>query len=294
MPKFSAVNKEDRLFTEMALRLVGFGRDGIPFSFGTAFVIRPYLLVTARHVVEEFISNSHLTEKNNELEITFWAIQIEWVAGEHGCNIWQVVNAYMSPHSDLCLLHLSAYNDTASKYQQWKTVPVSLIPPRIGEEVTAFGFHATKFNGSKFSEMGALEHLELNDTASRSVGNVKEIYMLRRDSVMLPFPCFEVDSQYEPGMSGGLVINSNGELCGIVCSSMPLDDGYCSHVAQIWPVLGIEVDFGGDSTELSGVFPLSKLVETGRWNPKGWENVQVEYIEGQRYPRVTFHGPEKV
>ena len=145
MPNFDDVNKEDKLFSEIALRLVGFGEDGIPFSFGTAFVLQPFLLVTARHVVEEFISRSKPTRKNNQFELTFWAIQIEWINGEHNYNIWQVVNAYFSPYSDICLLHVGAYNDTAINYQAWKVTPVCLTPPNVGEEVIAFGYHATKF-----------------------------------------------------------------------------------------------------------------------------------------------------
>ena len=198
MPSFSGVNKDDKLFTEMAIRLVGIGEDGVPFSFGTAFVIRPYLLVTAKHVLEEFIAKSQPTDQNGVLSLTFWAMQIEWADGEHNYNIWQVVNAYMSPYSDICLLHVGAYNDTAANYKLWKTVPVSLVPPGIGDEVIGFGFHATKFEGS-IIENGVLKHLEFNDTSSKSIGHVKEVYMQKRDSAMLPFPCFEVDCLFEGG-----------------------------------------------------------------------------------------------
>lgn len=83
MSTFSDVNKNDKLFTEIAIRLVGFDENGIPFSFGTAFVIRPYLLVTARHVVDTFISKSKRIDRNREVDLTFWAIQIEWEKGEH-------------------------------------------------------------------------------------------------------------------------------------------------------------------------------------------------------------------
>lgn len=289
MPMFSDVNKDDKLFSEMALRLVGFDKSGVPFSFGTAFVIQPYLLVTAWHVVEEFISKSNRTDEKGEVKLTFWAIQIEWGNNDHNYNIWQVVKAYISPHSDICLLHVGAYNDTAEKYKEWKTVPVSLIPPKVGEEIIAFGFHATKFDGSIVSDSGDLEHLELNDTSSKSVGHVKQVHMIKRDSVMLPFPCFEVDCCFEPGMSGGLVINSNSELCGIVCSSMPVNDDFYSHVALIWPVMAIEVDYGSATSSLSGTHTLSKLVDTGLWKPRGWENVEVKYQEGECYPQVMYH-----
>jgi len=288
MPTFTDVNKDDKLFTEIALRLVGISESGIPFSFGTAFVIRPNLFVTAKHVVEEFILNSKTTNKKGELKLTFWAIQIEWENGLHNYNIWQVVKTYLSPHSDICLLHVGAYNDTAAKYEKWKVVPVSLIPPNVGDKIMGFGFHATKFDGSIVSDSGELEHLELKDTSSKATGIVKEVHMIKRDSSMLSFPCFEVDCCFEPGMSGGLVLNSNSELCGIVCSSMPIDDSFYSHVALLWPILAIEVDFGNSKSGLNGTQPLSKLVETGSWKPRGWENIQVKYQKDDRTPQVMY------
>jgi hypothetical protein len=294
MPEFTEVNKHDKLFSEMALRLVGFDKAGLPFSFGTAFVIQPYLLVTARHVVEAFISSGTITKNKNEVELTFWAIQIEWDKGNHKYNIWQVVKAYFSPHSDICLLHVGAYNDTAAQYKQWKTVPVSLMPPEIGAEVIGFGFHATKFERSKVTEACELEHLELNDTSSKSTGRVKQLYMIKRDSTMLSFPCFEVDARFDPGMSGGLVINSKSELCGIICSSMPLDKGHYSHVAMIWPIMAIEVDFGNSNHQIHGTQTLSKLVEIGKWKPIGWENVKVQYVRGERYAHVTYNATNKL
>lgn len=293
MPEFTNVKKDDKYFTEIALRLVGFGTDGMPFSFGTAFVIQPYLLVTARHVVEAFIANGSTTENKNEIKLTFWAIQIEWVNGEHNYNIWQVVNAYFSPHSDICLLHVGAHNDTAAQYKQWKAVPVSFVPPEVDDEVIAFGFHATKFEGSKVTDDGELEHLELNDISSKSTGRVKQVHLIKRDSTMLPFPCFEVDSRFDPGMSGGLVINSKSELCGIVCSSMPVDNSHFSHVAMIWPIMAIEVDFGDSDARIQGMQTLSKLVEIGKWQPVGGDNVKVQHVNGERYPTATYYGTKK-
>jgi hypothetical protein len=294
MPEIIEVSKDDKLITEIALRLVGFDDKGVPFSFGTAFVIEPYLLVTARHVVEAFISKGRVMGNKSNLELMFWAIQVEWNNGIHNYNIWQVRRIYFSHHSDICLLHLGALSDTAEKYKDWKTVPVSLIPPEVGEEVSGFGFHSIKFDGSRVLENGALEHLEIKDTLSQSTGHVKQVHMFKRDSNMLPFPCFEVDCCFHPGMSGGLVLNSKSELCGIVCSSMPLDDFHFSHVALIWPIMAIEVDFGNTNDQIKGIHTLSKLVEIREWKPRGYENVKVQYLDGQRYPQVAYYNPKKV
>jgi hypothetical protein len=33
---------------------------------------------------------------------------------------------------------------------------------------------------------------------------------------MLPFPCFEIEARFDPGMSGGMVIDQAGALCGLI------------------------------------------------------------------------------
>jgi len=290
LSEFKGVNPGDKYFSELMLRLVGFDKEGVPCSFGTAFVLRSYLLVTARHVVEEFLKRATPDDSPYEFSFTFWAIQIEWRGEEHRYNIWQVVNIYFSAHSDICLLHVGAYNDTAAEYPNWKCFPVSLDPPSVGEKVIGFGFHATCLDGSRVRRNGGCEHLELNDQASKSVGHVKQIYMLGRDSAMLPFPCFEVDCRFDPGMSGGLVINSTSELIGVICSSMIVEKENFSHVAMIWPVMAILVDFRHDGPPPNGRQPLSKLVDYGIWRPRGWERVIVEMQPNTSIPKVTYLG----
>lgn len=279
---FKEVNKEDKFFSEIAIRLIGYGDDGVPYSFGTAFVLRPSLLVTARHVLEEFIKRSKKTEDSNELELTFWAIQIEWIGEQFNYNIWQVVKSYSSLHSDLALLHIVPYNDTAGKYKHWKILPVTLEPPEIGEQVIGFGFHNMSFEGSVILESGKLEHLNMNSNSSSSRGNVSAVFMEKRDAVMLPFPCFEVDARFDPGMSGGLVINSTSEICGIICSSIPVENVHISYVALLWPIMAVNIDFG-NSGIIKGIHPLFKLCQIGRWQPKGWNRIVLDSPYTVRY-----------
>jgi hypothetical protein len=66
---------------------------------------------------------------------------------------------------------------------------------------------------------------------------------------MLPFPCFEVEARFDPGMSGGMVLDEQGALCGLICASLHTDDPNAppiSYVASLWPMLKtvISVDRG--------------------------------------------------
>jgi len=282
---FREVPKSDKLFSEIALRLVGMDGKGEAFSFGTAFVLLPHLLVTARHVIEEFIRRGNRKPNSPEVALTFWAIQIAWKVNEHEYNIWEVTHTFISPHSDIAILKVRAYNDTAAAYTQWKTTQVNLEMPKVGESIIGFGFHSTSFAGSRFNPEGGLEHLELNDKAFSSRGAVKAVYPVRRDSCMLPFPCFEVDARFDHGMSGGLVINSQSELFGIICCGMNTD---YSHAAMLWPMMGIVVDFDTFRTSpIEGCQPLLEFARLGFWKPRGWQKIRLTSPQ-DGLPAVTY------
>lgn len=49
------------------------------------------------------------------------------------------------------------------------------------------------------------------------MGTIRQVYPFGRDAVMLAFPCFEIEARFDPGMSGGLVVDESGRLCGLIC-----------------------------------------------------------------------------
>lgn len=285
MPSFREVPKSDKLFSEIALRLVGMDGKGEAFSFGTAFVLLPHLLVTAKHVIEEFIRRGDRKTNSPEVSLTFWAIQIEWKGDQHEYHVWEVTHSFLSPHSDIAILKVRAYNNTATKYSQWKITPINLEMPQVGETVIGFGFHSTSFAGSRFNPAGGLEHLELQDKAFSSKGVVKAVHPVRRDLCMLPFPCFEVDARFDHGMSGGLVINSQSELCGIICCGMGAD---YSHATMLWPMMGIVVDFDTfQATPVNGFQSLLEFARVGFWKPRGWQKIKL-FASPDGLPMVTY------
>lgn len=281
MVDFRPVPSNDNFFSEIVVRLIAIDQNGKIYSFGTAFVFQPYLVLTAKHVIEEFFKLDPRIYQGKEVSFNFWAVQVTWEGSEHNYVVWEVKSVSLSSHSDLAVLKLHPYCVNAAKYTtKWKTLRCTLIPPKVGDSVIGLGVHRMSFEGSRINADGKVEHIEMKDEASSSRGVVKAVYPQSRDLSMLPFPCFEVDARFEPGMSGGLVINDRSVVCGIVCSSMPATDEHSkpsSYVAMLWPLLAMKIDFSLFRTApVSGKQYIFELARHGVFTPEGWEHVVIE------------------
>lgn len=295
MPDLRPVPPSDHLFSELVVRLVAIDNAGGLHSFGTAFIFQPHLALTAKHVIDEFAELDPSLYKGETVSFNFWAIQIAWEGEEHKYIVWEVSFISLSGHSDLAILKLDPYDENAAKYTMWKGVPCTLIPPKVGDSIIGFGVHDITFSGSRVNAEGRVEHIELNDKASSSRGVVKAIYPLYRDLCMLPFPCFEVDAQFEGGMSGGLVINERSQVCGIVCSSLPATEEHpipTSYVAMLWPIMAMKIDFSIFATApVSGEQYILELARHGVFVPEGWEHVVIEENPTGPGCKVSMQGP---
>jgi hypothetical protein len=157
---------------------------------------------------------------------------------------------------------------------------VTFDPPAVGATIRAFGLHDVTFEGSRVFADGKFEHIEFKSEQSISTGTVKQHHWNGRDSVMYNFPCFEVDAKFESGMSGGLVIDEESKVCGIVCGSLhgaSEDEEHVSYVTMLWPMMAIPVPsklvIGGLE---SARYRLRDLSAQGKFNPYGWERVLIE------------------
>ncbi|TMQ29858.1 MAG: trypsin-like peptidase domain-containing protein [Nitrospirae bacterium] len=258
-------------------------QGGALYSFGTAFIFQPYLALTAKHVIEEFFKLDTCIYRGEAVRFNFWAVQVTWESAEHSYVVWEVRGVSFSGHSDLAVLKLHPYCANAAKYTErniWKLMACTLITPQVGDQVIGFGLHSINFEGSHVGSEGKVEHIELNDKAASSQGVVRAVHPLYRDVSMLNFPCFEVDAQFEPGMSGGLVINAHSQVCGIVCSSMPATDEHpspSSYVAMLWPMMAMKLDFSlFGKSPISGIQYVLELARHGIFTPEGWERVVIE------------------
>ena len=112
-----------------------------------------------------------------------------------------------------------------------------------------------------------MHHIELNDRLTMSIRKIRQVYPLGRDAVMLPFPCFEVEARFDPGMSGGLVVDESDTLCGIICATLQHHDPDTppiSYVASLSPMLKTVISANRGGGYPSGVsYPIIDLAIDG-------------------------------
>jgi hypothetical protein len=84
---------------------------------------------------------------------------------------------------------------------------------------------------------------------------------------MLSFPCYEVNARFDHGMSGGLVVDESGALCGLICASLPgrtPEEEAVSHVTTLWPMLRTLISADGGANYPKGVtYPMIDLALDG-------------------------------
>ncbi|MEO8000663.1 MAG: trypsin-like peptidase domain-containing protein [Arenimonas sp.] len=126
------------------------------------------------------------------------------------------------------------------------TIPhvLTLDEPRLGSRIHTHSFLSPdqEFSGerrlgiSNFTFRGAglneafKQKFDISYMSRIGFGIVTDLYPDGRDSVMLPFPCFQSDMPIYGGNSGGPVFDEKGRICGINCSSFGGSD-ISSHMA---------------------------------------------------------------
>lgn len=180
---------------------------------------------------------------------------------------------WICPHSDIAAISLEPVDELARDFKFRKRPTLSILPPVTGEKVTAFGYAASKVLG----EDG--ERITLSLSPLTSAGVVTHSYPEYRDLGMLSFPCFEIETHYVGGMSGGPIYNEAGELCGLVCSGQ--EDAPIAYGVALWPVLGVYITHEGEGMICRAPYAISMLASVGLLSLKHWDQVaaNVEFIE---------------
>jgi Trypsin-like peptidase domain len=249
LPEIPAFRDEraDSPISEFALRVVVELPDWQLYVVGTATLICGHLAITARHVLEHVIRTFGIKAKSStHAEIDNYELKLYQVMPGPVYRIWRVYTAWPCA-TDIAFLHLGLDRTTLPDEQIiWKQPRLRVIPPPAGQKVIAFGYRESKIN---VREGDGQHHIELNDRPTTSIGTVRRVYPSARDAVMLPFPCFEIEARFDPGMSGGMVIDEAGSLCGLICASLQQNEPGAppiSYVASLWPMLStvISVDRG--------------------------------------------------
>ncbi len=227
----------DSPITKVAIPLVAaVGSEFYPS--GTACLIAPWLAITARHVVEDHFERFLGRRPNNTDEASH--LTMTYVApggGQPVIPLFVQRTWHVEPY-DIAVLHLSPASEMDPNHV-WDLPTLSLLPPRAGSRIFAFGYP-----NSKFETIGIDNH-ELQMDAHTTAGIVQVVHHEKRDSVRLPFPCFQTNARFDGGMSGAPVFNEHGSVCGLICSSLPPttpDEDHASYVSTIWPMLAIPID----------------------------------------------------
>jgi hypothetical protein len=156
------------------------------------------------------------------------------------------------------------------------------MPPLPGEKVLAFGYRESKVEVSEKPD--GSHHIELNDKPTTSIGVVGQIFPDRRDSSMLTFPCFEVCARFAP-MSGGMVVDENGAVCGLVCAGYNFADPDAlplSYVATLWPMLTTTISIDREKDYPRGVeYPMIDLALNKLINVVGLEQLDPAFFPGR-------------
>lgn len=195
--------------------------DG-PIVLGSGVMIGPGLAVAATHVLEEF------TARNADpVLLTFVPDGARaWLPRERSTVTGpSAFGADRRIVSDISLLGCTL-NSEAHVHHPLTLAPLRVALPLVGERLWAFGYRH-----------GALQDAEALITPLVTSGVVTKAYPHGRGERM-PSACIEVSMDTKGGMSGGPVVNANGELVGIVSSSI---DGGPSYVTLIWEALRLKV-----------------------------------------------------
>lgn len=233
------------------------------FPLGSCFFIAPFIVLTARHVIDEIYDLFHgcrIHEISGDMKFGVdFAIQNE----KHGLMKWSVMGYGYTPTIDATALIVELREPAElPEAFEWNLPTLSFAQAEVGQRISALGY--PKSSHRLDADCGAKISLKPHE----SNGRITEVHERMRDRVMLPHPCFETSARIEGGMSGGPVFSSDGHVIGVIGSSFELGDGAeteLSYISAIWPCVGIELRHTAPPiAEAPAPYALQTLVDDGR------------------------------
>jgi hypothetical protein len=243
--------------------------DGAIVPLGTGFTIAvDGLLMTASHVITEAMKRAVLRPNaNGEMERHLALFALYLTSETHSDNKDQLIGGLI-PISHVafpkeldigfCFLRRPLRDGEPLRFPVFRLSPGL---PKVGEQILGFGYYGMKGNITNQSSDGTICVSYSQETAFTR-GQIVEIHSPMRDRGMLNFPCFRTDARFEHGMSGGPILNEKGDVCGVICSSLPQlepDPEYISYGSLVWPALGIPVEAAlveGGPVETATIYEL--------------------------------------
>ena len=278
----------DQPIHEIASPIIAVRNGSEEIVSGTAVIVGPGLALTAYHVIADFVER-YEGDRDIGLHLNVSFELLLFLGLDQGKTILplKVLRIWNSDPLDIAILALAVPEELPEGHI-WKAPTLSLLPPKMGEDVCAFGFADSQVARN---EPSAINTINLHPRTA--LGTVRMVHHDQRDRFRLPFPCFQTDARFDGGMSGGPVFNSTGSLCGIICSTLPPSDPteeHISYACTLWPMMGIAVDIGINSYATGLYRPMYSLLEEGKIMARDSAFVSVAPGEnGTWQPSATYN-----
>jgi trypsin-like peptidase len=267
MPKDKPIVNQDPRMRAMVMPLFKFDPNAPeerPFGLGTTFRIDPWgTCATAFHVIEDMLvaAGEKLALRDNVRVVALEIEEILLGAPPLPENAWRTFMGF----SAACeitkppLLHekpqirnvTELANVTISR--STRPTPMPFLPvalggkvPSVGDVVTGYGFA-----GLDLDTEGEGDERPMEQYLFESSGEITEVIPCDPQSSM-PWPRLRVSAEWPGGMSGGPVLNSHGNVIGIISRGWTGEpDSTATHFSG-WPVS-------------AATFPTIDPVEAGRY-----------------------------
>ena len=174
----------DHEFYKLAMPLVAQYPDGELYVGGTAFMVGNCIALTVVHILKEFARRGRqkFPERGEDATQNYRILAYLSSSEDQPGRPMAVLKSWLSPRFDVAILAVGVPPEWLD-HHTWKIPRLSLLPPRRGSEIVAFGY-----------TRGILPPPESDDTARigfeshASRGVVKQIHHLGRDVRTLLFP----------------------------------------------------------------------------------------------------------
>jgi hypothetical protein len=129
--------------------------------------------------------------------------------------------------------------------------------------VIAYGYREGRVDVSKNPDGTPL--IELHDKPTAASGVIAANFPTGRDRGLLPFPCFEITARFDGGMSGGLVLDEHGAVCGLISTGLSGDHEArpVSYAVALWPLLRTTISADRAKYPRGVIYPAVDLAIDG-------------------------------
>jgi len=263
----------DRL-RQTVLPIIAMSKNNV-IPLGTGFSItNSGLIMTARHVIEDFIDRREIRNCNEPVEnFGLFAIYESDIKNEStklssDCYVGgpiRIIKTYASAGLDiaLCQLQLKQKIGTGEALR-FPIVRLNLDIPKNGMKILGVGYCKSKVLKDNYIKKGKhrIRFLNYSHNLVTTGGEIVEYIKFQG---CRRFPTFLTTARFDSGMSGGPIFRENGSVCGVICSSLSncMDkNGYISYVSDIGPALAFKVDILLEGETEPQKFSLFKLIKT--------------------------------